>query len=126
MMERPTKKKKVLLIDDEKNLSALLKINIEATTDYEVIVATSGREGIELIKTDRPDLVLLDIVMPEMDGFEVLKLIKAIDPQLPVAMVTAVLDENEAKRAFKAGAYEYISKPIHSEYLKRAMLVKLL
>ena len=125
-MERPTEKKKILLIDDEKNLSALLKINIEATTGYEVIVATSGREGIELIKTERPDLVLLDIVMPEMDGFEVLNLIKAIHPQLPVAMVTAVLDENEAKRAFKAGAYEYISKPIHADQLKRAMLVKLL
>ena len=125
-MERPTEKKKVLLIDDEKDLSALVKINIEATTGYEVLMATSGREGIELIKTERPDLVLLDIVMPEMDGFEVLKLIKAIAPQLPVAMVTAVLDEKEAKRAFKAGAYEYISKPIHADQLKRAMLVKLL
>ena len=125
-MERPTEKKKILLIDDEKDLSALVKINIEATTGYEVLMATSGREGIELIKTERPDLVLLDIVMPEMDGFEVLKLIKAIAPQLPVAMVTAVLDEKEAKRAFKAGAYEYISKPIHADQLKRAMLVKLL
>jgi len=63
--------------------------------------------------------------MPEMDGIETLKRIKTLDPDIPVAMVTAVWDDNEAKRAYDAGAYEYITKPIDTEYLKMAVLIKL-
>lgn len=63
--------------------------------------------------------------MPEMNGFETLKRIKAIDPNIPVAMVTSVRDNEEGKRCFKAGAFEYITKPIDFEHLKLSVLVKL-
>jgi len=61
-------KKKILLIDDEENTCTMLKLNIETTTEYEALVATSGEAGLELIKRHNPDLVLLDIMMPGMDG----------------------------------------------------------
>ena len=64
-------------------------------------------------------------MMPDMDGFETLKKIKVIDPDIPVAMVTAIWDNDEAKKAFEAGAYKYITKPVDMEYLKTAVLIKL-
>ncbi len=118
-------KKKILIIDDEGDFGMLLKWNITKETEYEALVATSGETGLELIERCKPDLVLLDIMMPGIDGLETLKRIKATDPDLPVAMVTAVYKEEEAKRCFEAGAYEYVTKPVDFEYVKTALLVKL-
>ena len=118
-------KKKILLIDDEEDCCMMLKLNIETTTEYEALVATSGEAGLEHIKRHNPDLVLLDILMPGMDGIETLKRIKATTPDLPVAMVTAVHKEEEAKKCFDLGAYEYITKPVDFEYLNTALLVQL-
>ncbi len=118
-------KKKILIIDDEEDFATLLKLNIDRTTEYEALVANGGEAGLRLIASERPDLVLLDIMMPGIDGIETLGRIKAIAPDLPVAMVTAVYREEEAKRCFDAGAYEYISKPVDFEQLKTALLVKL-
>lgn len=119
-------KKTILIIDDEEQFGKLLKLNLEATTEYAGLTATTGEEGLRLVREHKPDLVLLDIMMPDTDGLEVLKRIKAILPQVPVAMVTGVWNEQEAKKAFAAGAFEYITKPVHLEYLKTALLVKLL
>ncbi len=118
-------KKKILLIDDEEDACTVLKLVIETTTQYEALVATSGEAGLELIKTHKPDLVLLDIMMPGMDGIATLKRIKDTAPDLPVAMVTAVHREEEARKCFDLGAYEYITKPVDFEQLKTALLVKL-
>ncbi|MHC4278348.1 MAG: response regulator transcription factor [Planctomycetota bacterium] len=118
-------KKKILIIDDEEDFSTLLKTNIEKTTAYEALVARSGEAGLELMMMHTPDLVLLDIMMPGMDGLETLKRIKAAAPELPVAIVTAAWNEQQAILCFEAGAYEYITKPFDFEYLKTALLVKL-
>ena len=118
-------KKKILIIDDEEDFGMLLKLNINKSTNYDALVANSGEVGLELVQKHRPHLVLLDIMMPGIDGIETLKRIKAIAPDLPVAMVTAVYREEEAKRCFEAGAYEYITKPVDFDYLETALLVKL-
>ncbi len=119
-------KKKILIIDDEKRFGELLKLNFELTKNYVGLLATNGAEGVEMVKAHKPDLVLLDILMPGQNGLETLKQIKAIAPNLPVAMVTAVWREEEAKQCFEAGAYDYITKPVDFDYLKQAVLVKLL
>ncbi len=118
-------KKKILLIDDEEDTCTVLKLNIETTTEYEALMATSGEAGLELIKRHNPDLVLLDIMMPGMDGIETLKRVKETALDLPVALVIAVYKEEEAKKCFDLGAYEYITKPVDFEYLNAALLVTL-
>ena len=120
------RKKTILIIDDEEQFGKLLKLNLEASTEYAGLTATTGAEGLRLVQTHKPDLVLLDIKMPDANGLDILKQIKAVAPEVPVAMVTGVWDEQEAKKAFAAGAYEYITKPVHLDYLKTALLVKLL
>ena len=122
-------KKKILVIDDEENIRKYLKLSLKDTEEYrecEVILAPSGEEGLQFVKQHKPDLVLLDIVMPGMDGLETLKKIKEIDKEIPVCMVTAVWSGEEGKQCFDAGAYDYITKPIDFEYLKTAIFVKLL
>ncbi len=117
-------KKAVLVVDDDPKALKLLAIKL-TQEGYRVITAQSGKDALEAIKLEKPSLVLLDIMMPEMNGIETLKRIKTLDPDIPVAMATAVWDDAEAKRAFEAGAYEYITKPIDMEYLKLAVLIKL-
>ena len=118
-------KKQILIIDDEVDFGRLLKLNVEQGGEYEAVLAANGREGVERVRAQRPDLILLDINMPVMDGFETLKQIKQIAPDLPVAMVTACWNEEEARKIMQAGAYEYITKPVDFNYLNNALLIKL-
>jgi len=123
-MNKARTKKAVLVVDDDpKNLKLLaVKFSQEG---YRVVTAQSGKDALEAIRLEKPGLVLLDIMMPEMNGIETLKRIKTLDPGIPVAMVTAVWDNDEAKKAIEAGAYEYITKPMDMEHLKSAVLIKL-
>ena len=109
----------ILIIDDEvelcQNLSEMLKGEEEG---YGVSVANSGKKGLAKIKEEIPDLVLLDIKMPEMDGIETLEKIKAIDGNILVIMLTAYQTVETAIKAMKLGAYDYISKPFNYEELK--------
>ena len=111
---------KVLVIDDTEQNIRLLDA-VLSPHGYKVLTATSGREGLELVKAHRPDIVLLDVLMPEMDGYEVCRRIRADDDvaMLPVVMVTA--SEGEEKlRALEAGADDFIQKPFnHAELLAR-------
>ena len=118
-------KKKILIIDDEEVFGRLLKLNVEESQEYEAVLAVNGAQGVAMAQQEKPDLILLDIRMPDMDGLTVLRKIKVLTPEVPVAMVTAVWSEREAKEAFAAGAYEYITKPVNFEYLRTALLVKL-
>ena len=92
---------------------------------YEVYKATDGSAALQLVKEIKPQLVLLDIMMPGISGIETLKEIKKIDPNIPVIMVTGVSDEATAKSAIDLGAYDYVKKPIDFNYLNTTILKKL-
>ncbi|MBI3621841.1 MAG: response regulator [Nitrospirae bacterium] len=117
-------KSKILIVDDEAQLAKLFKFYLEKNTDYEIFTANSGKAAIEMVTQHKPDLVLLDIMMPDMNGLECLKRIKSIAPALPVTMVTALWEEETGQRALQAGAYDYITKPVDLNYLKMALQVK--
>ncbi len=105
--------KRVLIVeDDEQNLylaTFLLKKN-----GYEVIAAKNGFEGIEKAKTERPDLILMDMQLPEMDGYEATKLIKGIDEirYIPIVAVTSYAMVGDREKVLAAGCVGYIEKPI--------------
>jgi len=112
-------KLKILIIDDEADFCKLIKMNLEATSDFKVDCAINGKDGIKLAKKIKPSLILLDIKMPDIDGFEVLKVLredlKTIS--LPVVMLSALGDDTSKIKA--SGLYddEYITKPIETPVL---------
>ncbi len=103
---------KVMVIDDEPDIVRLVKISLEMA-DLEVIEAYSGKEALEKVKTVVPDLFLLDIMMPEMNGYEVCQTLKsaAATRQVPVVMLTAKGQKGDAEQGLKVGADDYILKP---------------
>ncbi|MCF7908500.1 MAG: response regulator [Candidatus Omnitrophica bacterium] len=110
---------KILVIDDEEDFSFFLKKNL-ARLDYKVLVASNGRKGLQLARRHKPDLILLDVMMPGIDGFEVLKSLKTGKETLsiPVIMLTG-RDDQEAKQ-LAASLYneDYIVKPANVEELR--------
>ncbi|MDP2939891.1 MAG: response regulator [Candidatus Omnitrophota bacterium] len=115
---------KILIVDDEvdvcQDIGHFLKMK-----DYLVVTANSGKQALRLVVVERPDLILLDIRMPEMDGLECLRQIKTIDLDVPVIMVTCVTDVDIAKMALELGAKDYILKPFDFERLETAILMYL-
>jgi DNA-binding response OmpR family regulator len=112
--------KKILIIDDEKDFGFFVKQNLELVGGYNVMVATSGKDGIAAALRYKPDLILLDVIMPQMSGFEVLQVLKDTKDttMIPVVMLTAV-DTDEAKEK-ALGLYneDYIVKPVAISELK--------
>ncbi|MFA4844251.1 MAG: sigma-54 dependent transcriptional regulator [Candidatus Margulisiibacteriota bacterium] len=100
---------KILVVDDEKSMRDSMHMLLRDR--YEVLLAENGRDAIKLVKQHTIDLVLLDIRLPEIDGLEVLRLIKGIDDSIEVIMVTAVITVGRAVEAIHAGAYDYLTKP---------------
>jgi len=108
---------KILIVDDDFHVGYLIKINLEAE-GYEVVLALSGEEGLEKARASPPDLITLDVLMPEMDGFEVLGVLKrdgALN-SIPVIMIS-VVNEIRKKRGMEMGATDYILKPIDFDNL---------
>lgn len=109
---------KILLIEDDKNIIKFLSLSLE-TNGYKMIKTDHGIEGISLFMTDNPDLVLLDLGLPDIDGMEVLKQIRS-QSEVPIIMVSARGQEKEKVDALDAGADDYITKPFHiNELLAR-------
>jgi DNA-binding response OmpR family regulator len=102
-------KKKILIVDDEIDFTELMKTRLEAN-DFEVVVANNGESALEMVKTAKPDAVLLDIMMPGIDGLTVLKRIRATDESLPIFMITAFSNEERIKLAGKLNASGFIIK----------------
>lgn len=111
---------KILLVDDEPQALSLLSRFLQVR-GYQTLVAHDGEAAIELFLRERPDLVLLDIRMPGIDGLQVLREIKSIDPEALVVMVTAVRESGPEAEALEAGALGYITKPIDPILLECAI-----
>lgn len=108
--------KKILLVDDDLKNSMLLKRFIEAE-DYEVTYAPNGKVGLELYREARPDLILLDINMPEMNGFEMAQKIRATDRRVIIFFLTDRTDKVDRLYGFKLKGNDYIPKPFYPEEL---------
>jgi len=116
---------RILVVDDEIAIRNLLK-EFLSRKGYDVYTAPDGRTAIAEVKEIRPHIVLLDIMMPGMDGLETLKEITKVDPRVGVIMVTAIFDEELGKRAIELGAYDYITKPVSFDYLETVLMVKMI
>ncbi len=104
---------RVLVVDDDTTVGRIVRLNLAAAEGHDVQVVTSGRAALEQVRTTRPDCILLDVMMPEMDGLEVCRRLKA-DPDtasIPIIMLTAKAEVEDKLLAFRLGADDYISKP---------------
>ena len=117
------KKHRILIIDDEKDLCFFLKANLEARSDYHVKVANSGEDGLYLAERFKPHLIVLDIMMPVMDGFKVLEELKK-NPKtmsIPVLMLSAKQDDESKIEASGLYCEGYVTKPVAIDDLQSRM-----
>jgi two-component system phosphate regulon response regulator PhoB len=111
-------KGKILVVDDEPGVVEIAQVNLEPE-GYTVLGASDGLEGLAKIRSAKPNLVILDIMMPQMDGWEMLQRMEA-DPEMagiPVIMLTAKTQNEDILRGLEGGAVEYITKPFYPENL---------
>lgn len=112
-------KKKILVVDDEIHIVQIVKFNLEKRGGYEVITAKNGEEGLETAKDKMPDLILSDVMMPKMSGFQFCEALKR-DVELkkiPFIILTAKGQENDIKTGTDLGADDYITKPFSPKAL---------
>lgn len=100
---------KVLLVDDEADFLEVMGVRIKGW-GYDLIEATNGKEAIEVVRSQNPDIIILDYKLPDMDGVDVLEKIRKIDNEIPVVMFTAYPDDKSMKGTEKLGAYALIPK----------------
>ncbi len=111
-------KKKILLVDDEPDIVSVTVMRLEAS-GYEVITAEDGSSGYELAKSEKPDLIILDLMLPLMDGYQVCRLLK-FDAQykdIPIIMLTAKSQQEDKEWGEKVGADLYMTKPYEAKEL---------
>lgn len=110
------RKNKILLCEDDQNLGMVLKNYLELN-DYEVILERDGRLGLAAFQREKFDLCLLDVMMPNMDGFTLAEEIRDIDPDVPLFFLSAKTMKDDIIQGYKLGADDYITKPFDSEVL---------
>ncbi len=107
----------LLIVDDEKAVRYAFTRTFG--DEYHIRTAENGKEAVEMVDREEPDVVLMDIRMPEMDGLQALAVIKENHPHVPIIMVTAFADSASAMQAMKDGAFDYVSKPFDNDELRR-------
>ena len=115
---------RILVIDDNRDVVDIL-VTFLRGEGYGMLGALTSDEGLKLVSVSRPDLVLLDILMPGMNGIEVLKRIRSINPTTKVIIVTGNADFRLAREALELGAVAYVDKPFDLAYLKRVVALAL-
>ncbi|MCW8847856.1 MAG: response regulator, partial [Sedimenticola sp.] len=108
--------KKALIVDDDRAIRRTLELHL-IEEGFEVLTAGDGQEGVDIALAQAIDMVLLDLRLPKLDGFEVLKLIKQQKPTLPVVMITAYDDMHTAIEAIRLGAFDHLGKPLDLDQL---------
>ncbi|MFP4498148.1 MAG: response regulator transcription factor [Vulcanimicrobiota bacterium] len=105
-------RKKVLIVDDEAHIVELVRVCLE-DTDYDILEAYDGQEALDKATDELPDLILLDVMLPKMDGYEVCKALKGNEntSSIPIVMLTAKRQEVDKVKGFQAGADSYMTKP---------------
>ena len=115
---------KVLVVDDEPEVRHFLR-DFLSLRGYEVVLAATGLDALTALEGEKPDLVLLDVAMPVMDGLETLNRIVAVDPVVRVIMITANADISLTSKLLALGAVDYIPKPFDLDYLEQAVSIQL-
>jgi DNA-binding response OmpR family regulator len=115
---------RVLVADEDAGILRLLAEIL--SDDFEVTTARNGREAVELAATSQPDLVMLDLGMPIVDGFMACRLIRAADPDVPIVILSGRTDAASLRTAFDAGASDYLTKPFTVSLLRSRLRANLL
>jgi two-component system, OmpR family, alkaline phosphatase synthesis response regulator PhoP len=108
--------KRILLVEDEENIRETLKLSLELE-GYAVAACENGKIALQCFRSERFDLALLDVMMPEIDGYNLCKIIRLEDPHLPIIFLTAKSSSQDKVQGLKLGADDYISKPFNLEEL---------
>ena len=103
-------KTKILLVEDEATLAVIVRDTLKSQ-GFEVITADNGEQGLQMFFRERPDVVVADVMMPNMDGFEMVRRIRNKDVSTPVLFLTALSETEDVVRGFEAGANDYLRKP---------------
>ena len=115
---------KILVVDDDPEVRMATR-DFLASKGHDVTLAEDGVQALKLLASVKPDVVLLDVAMPEMDGMEALRRIVASYPNLPVIMVTANADIEITSKVLQLGAADYVPKPFDLDYLDQAINIQL-
>jgi len=113
-------KKKLLIVDDQNGIRVLL-VEVFTSEGYQTFQAANGKLALEIVKKESPDLVLLDMKIPGMDGLDILKHIKEIDPAMKVIMMTAYGELDMIKEATDLGALMHFTKPFDIDEMRKAV-----
>ena len=115
MANNNTSNGKILVVDDDKNICELLRLYIEKD-GFQVVIANDGKRALEMFRAEQPDLIMLDIMLPELDGWQVCREIRKTS-KVPIIMLTAKSDERDELLGFELGIDEYITKPFSPKIL---------
>jgi CheY-like chemotaxis protein len=115
--------KKILLVDDSITSRLLHRALISQKTKYEVICAKDGLEALQLVTSEKPDLVLMDVMMPTVDGIEVCRRLRREESTrtVPIILLTFKIDEESEKRGYESGCNEYLRKPVEEVLLVQTL-----
>ncbi len=128
----PERTIRILIVDDDKQICTILSALVRKQ-GFEAVTAYDGQKALKVVRTEAPDLMLVDIMLPDIDGMEVLRQTRDLDPELPVVFITGHADSRGAVKAIKAGAHDYLAKPfdnheviriIHRALAERALKLK--
>jgi len=111
-------RKRILVVDDENDILVVLKFRLEAN-NYEVLTASDGQEGLNKARTEKPDLIILDLMLPKLDGYKVCRMLKfdEIYKSIPIIIFTAKVQQKDEELGKEMGADAYVTKPFEAEIL---------